>query len=396
MVIRVGMVGTFDVANFGDLLFPLLAREELARRLGAVEIVPYSYNARPAAAWPFEVRPLERLSAEVGSLHLLLVGGGDIIRFDHLVALDYRPASPAIHHPTGFWLAPIFLAHTARVPVAWNAPGVPGEVPSWAHILVRAGLAVTSRISVRDEASRARLTRVAPGAKVEVVPDSGFNAAMLLPDPPPRSDYFVVQSRPQSLQWIARMRRLLRDDHLQFVIAPVGPATNDPVRPPSHLPPRTSFRHPSDPREMLALISGSRGVVGPSLHLTIAALSLGRPVFRPGSTALSKYRMLEGLDGVHEFDLDGEASLEPSAPDPGSPRMAEIQQRLARHWDSIASLADGSALRGPQQSWEPMMMDIWQNLPARLERRSALSRLGTQLQIIKTKFMRARYGGRRD
>lgn len=396
MVVRIGMVGTFDVANFGDLLFPLVAQAELARRLGAVEIVPYSYNARSANRWPFDVRPLECLPAEVGSLQLLLVGGGDIVRFDHLVALDYVPGSPAIHHPTGFWLAPIFLAHTARVPVAWNAPGVPGEVPSWGRILVRAGIAVSSYTSVRDEASRARLTRAAPDAEVAVVPDSGFNAAMLLPDPPPSSDYLVVQSRPQSVQWIARIRHLLRDDRVQFVIAPVGPATNDPVRPPAHLPPGTSFRHPDDPGEMLALISGSRGVVGPSLHLTIAALSLHRPVFRPRSTALSKYRMLEGLEGVHEFDLDGEGALDATAPLPASPQLAEIQQRLARHWDSIASLADASAVRGPQKSWEPMMTDIWQNLPARLERRSAFSRLRTRLQISKTKFMKYRYGGRRD
>lgn len=29
---QVGVVGTFDVENYGDLLFPLIAREELAER----------------------------------------------------------------------------------------------------------------------------------------------------------------------------------------------------------------------------------------------------------------------------------------------------------------------------------------------------------------------------
>src|SRR5688572_13223564 len=158
MVIRIGMVGTFDVANFGDLLFPLVARQELARRLGPVEICPYSYNARSAASWPFAVSPLDRLAAEIGTLDLLLVGGGDIIRFDPLIALNYRPNSPDIHHPTGFWLAPIFLAHTAKVPVAWNAPGLPLEIPSWAHALVRASVAVSAYVSVRDQASHDRLT----------------------------------------------------------------------------------------------------------------------------------------------------------------------------------------------------------------------------------------------
>ena len=31
---EVGMCGTFDVANYGDLLFPLIAESELTERLG--------------------------------------------------------------------------------------------------------------------------------------------------------------------------------------------------------------------------------------------------------------------------------------------------------------------------------------------------------------------------
>ena len=30
---RIGIVGTFDIENFGDLLFPLVARRELEERL---------------------------------------------------------------------------------------------------------------------------------------------------------------------------------------------------------------------------------------------------------------------------------------------------------------------------------------------------------------------------
>lgn len=70
-MIRVGMVG----------MFPLVAKAERRRRLGDVEIHPYSYHARSAPSWPSHVTPLERR-----------------------------------HHPTGFWLAPILVAHVAVVP----------------------------------------------------------------------------------------------------------------------------------------------------------------------------------------------------------------------------------------------------------------------------------------
>jgi lipopolysaccharide transport system ATP-binding protein len=389
MVIRIGMVGTFDVANFGDLLFPLIAHQELSRRLGPVEIRPYSYNARSAPPWPFAVSPVERLAAEIVTLDLLLVGGGDIIRFDPLVALNYRPGSADIHHPTGFWLGPIFLAHTAKVPVAWNAPGVPLEIPSWAHALVRASLAVSSYVSVRDETSRDRLIRAAGDARVEVVPDSAFNAAILVSDPPVASDYLVVQSRPESSHWVHRVRELLRDDRSDFVIAPVGPVTGDLVHPPAKLPPNTTFRYPEHPNEMLKLIAGSKGVVGPSLHLTIAALSLGRPAWRPRSSPLTKYRMLDGLKGVQEFEMDPAAAVDRLPADPS--QLSKIRKILERHWDAIAALAGAAATRGPRRKWEPMMMDLWQSLPARFERRSFLSRLRTKLQIAKTMVARYRY-----
>jgi hypothetical protein len=38
------MVGTFDVDNFGDLLFPIVAEHELTARLPGVELRRYSYH----------------------------------------------------------------------------------------------------------------------------------------------------------------------------------------------------------------------------------------------------------------------------------------------------------------------------------------------------------------
>jgi hypothetical protein len=393
-IIRIGMVGTFDVANFGDLLFPLLARHELSKRLGPVEIRTYSYNARDETAWPFAVTALERLPAEIGSLDLLLIGGGDIIRFDPLVALDYRPNSPDIHHPSGFWLAPIFLAHTARVPVAWNAPGLPREIPPWASSLVRAGVAVSSYVSVRDHGSREFLERATGSAPVTVVPDSAFGAAGLLPDRPRAAGYLVLQSRPHATEWVGRVRELLPDDDLELVFAPVGPALGDLIRPPAELPAGATFRAAGHPLEMLGLIAGSSGVVGPSLHLAITALAFGRPVLRPTASRLSKYSMFRGLRGVHEMDagkhdaIDGAALL----PDPG--QLLEAHRQLERHWDTIAGLAvDSAATTRQPRKWEPMMMDCWQRLPSQLERTSRLSRLRTELQIVRTRMARYRDHG---
>jgi lipopolysaccharide transport system ATP-binding protein len=413
-MLRIGMTGTFDLANFGDLLFPLVARHELERRLGPVEIRPFSYHARSAPSWPFDVAPLDQLAKELPSLDLLLVGGGDIIRFDPLVAPNYYPTSPRVHHPTGFWLGPIFLAHAASVPVVWNAPGVPRPIPAWARALVRASVAVSAYVSLRDAASRELLTSVVPDSRVEVVPDTAFNAAVLLtenrtagalPLPTDTDGYVVVQSRPEFHRCLPRPSCLAADADRRadirpctYIVTPVGPAMGDLVRAPRELPSRTIFCPPLDPYQMLALIARSSGVIGRSLHLTIAALSLGRPALRPKTAALLKYRMLEGLKGVHDFDVSASEIPDgwPSAPAPDPSQLAGIRERLARHWDTIASLARAtSGLSRPHRSWTPLLMDLWERLPATLEQRSTVERVRAMMQTVRDRRAQYRYNRRR-
>ena len=43
---EIGIVGTFDVQNFGDLLFPLIAERELESRLGPIKLHRFSYHAK--------------------------------------------------------------------------------------------------------------------------------------------------------------------------------------------------------------------------------------------------------------------------------------------------------------------------------------------------------------
>ena len=45
---RVAVIGTFDVENFGDLLFPIIAERELAERIEGCEVVVLVPSARPA------------------------------------------------------------------------------------------------------------------------------------------------------------------------------------------------------------------------------------------------------------------------------------------------------------------------------------------------------------
>ncbi len=134
---EIGICGTFDVANYGDLLFPLIAESELTERLGSVTLHRFSYNARTAPEWPFEVTSVTALPRMIHRLDGLLIGGGFIVRFDKRVAPGYVPPAPEIHHPTGYWLTPALLALQHNVPLIWNAPGTDCKsIPAWARPLM--------------------------------------------------------------------------------------------------------------------------------------------------------------------------------------------------------------------------------------------------------------------
>ena len=49
---QIAIRGTFDVENYGDLLFPLIAQHELTQRHGPVRLRPYSYWPKAPRGWP--------------------------------------------------------------------------------------------------------------------------------------------------------------------------------------------------------------------------------------------------------------------------------------------------------------------------------------------------------
>jgi len=353
---RIALTGTFDVANFGDLLFPLIAEHELRRRLGGVDVVPYSYRELAGECWPYPVRALERLPDDLPTLVLVVVGGGDLIRFDKRVARGYGSRSRVLHYPTGYWLMPTLCAVAAGVPVAWNAVGVVGPVPAWACELTDLAAGAADYVTVRDHLSLDALS-AATQASVRVVPDSAFGIRALLS--PERSagleqllsdagvskEYVVVQPSPLLAPRRDAIARAVEEawaaalDVLELPASPVhgdGPGVLDlaeGVCRPSSWP---------DPIVLAEALARSEAVIAQSLHFSIVAVACGVPVFRYPSDERSKYESVEQLPAVHLWaDAEGLAGLVARKTgrslEPG-PVVAERVAELEAHWDAIAGL----------------------------------------------------------
>jgi lipopolysaccharide transport system ATP-binding protein len=389
--LQIGICGTFDVENYGDLLFPLIAEAELSRRLGRVKLHPFSYSSKAPPDWPYAVRSLVDLPAEIGGLDGLVIGGGHLIRFDKDVAPGYGPPSPAIHHPTGYWLTPALIALQHGLPLAWNAPGVHGGIPAWAEPLMQVALGRSGYASVRDEPSRQALSRFAPTSGIAVVPDTAFGIGQLLDVDRPSPDmvrlresvglrdrYVVVQAT-RGLEAFAR----LVPDHpecfegRQLVVVPIGPVLGDDIALlGDDLP--GSIRLPSWPSPLLLaeLIGHSSAVVGVSLHMAITALAMGVPVFRPADIeGGGKYAVLSAFDTVAHFPRD--TTVDPRwfaarlGRTPPGPAVRDTVARLSDHWDAMAralAAVDGKRANLEAFGWLshslPNLLEGWS---ARLE-----------------------------
>ena len=373
--LQVGLVGTFDVENYGDLLFPLIAETELAERLGAVKLHLFSYGARTPDGWPFPVTSVTELPRLAAGLDGLLVGGGFLVRFDKGVAPGYGPP-PGIHHPTGYWLSPALIALQHGVPVIWNAPGVDYEgLPAWADPLMKLAFSSSAYIAVRDEPSRAALARFADPDRIEVVPDTAFGLARRSAAPPApelerireAGPYIIIQGARNlgvCQRVLKRYAGLLRGYRL--LALPIGPVNSDDTSVlDADLPGLETLPSWPHPLLMAGLIQGAEAVIGSSFHLAITALTAGVPVFSPVNLALWKYPGLLGFEAIHplpEEDSEPDWFFSRLGRTSISPRTGAAVDRLAIHWDRIASV-----LQGGKTCTSVAVGRFWQSLPDLLE-----------------------------
>jgi lipopolysaccharide transport system ATP-binding protein len=404
---QIAIVGTFDVQNYGDLLFPLLAEAELGRRLGPIHLHRLSYHAREAPPWPYAVTSLTELPGLIDDLDGLLIGGGFIIRFDKFVAPGYESPSTFIHHPTGYWLTPALMAVQQGIPVIWNAPGMHcNPIPDWAAPLLRLAVEHSSCVRVRDALSCEALQAVCPDAQVEVLPDTAFALPRLLDDKHPSSAftslcaeaglgprYIVIHALSLAEPYI----QMLENDPgafagLQIVLIPIGPVLDDDsALLAARLP--QAIRLPSWPPPLLLaeILGNAQALIGYSYHLAITGLAFGVPVFCLADMNSGKYTALASFPGLHALAPGQPPSaswfLQRTGKVGPSDQAHAAMLALDRYWDQAARLIE----RGRNQP-APALAAFWQDLPNLLEEpaqsdwlclREQLARSEAQLKQLK-------------
>ena len=290
--------GTFDVSNYGDLLFPLLTRKRLEK-----------IDANVIAVSPTNKKPIFKDHAIAKSIDdvefrrpaAVLIGGGNIIHLAPTRLRDYYCDTSFISSYPDLWVGSSCLADLG-IPVCWNAPGVPGPFSDEEVPIVRDCLKRSTYISVRGHQSREFLFRTYPEAVIEVVPDpaweisglwTGDQLAKAYEDafvrrhkkPPHRSIAVHLNSRYMTGSLVETIAQILDKISISMdvtvILIGVGPCHGD-----DELARQAGFHmktlpliidQPESLMEVAACIACSKAYAGSSMHGFITASAFGVP-----------------------------------------------------------------------------------------------------------------------
>lgn len=170
---RVAHYGTFDVANFGDSLFPLILENRLPGH-DFVHVSPLGGSSKYVdGRSSVAVR-----DAEGERFGAIIVGGGNTINNRSTPLADYKSISRSAY--PSIWLGALTLAERHGVPLLVNGPSVSDALPGpGTRLLLKKLARDATYIAVRDSVSAGVLARVHPGSAIGVIPDTAFDVDRL-------------------------------------------------------------------------------------------------------------------------------------------------------------------------------------------------------------------------
>lgn len=389
--VRVALIGTFDVDNYGDHLFPRVAAHELGRRLPGAEVnafAPFGWlHPTPLddgrAASPLGPWSPERARQLAAAHHVVVVGGGELIHLnDPMLAPVYETTFAEMDRlaPSRFFVEGLGAEREADCPVVWHGVGVPWTPVGEAAGRLRAALAGRPYVTVRDRHSAQRLAAAGVETPVEVVPDSALLISRIMPPAslrgrldrlravggyPPGDRVLVVQGCDLLHPHVGAVAAAVAGWAGEVVIVETGRCRGDGLFAAGlqrALPGVRLWRLPEGAavEDLAAAIAGGELFLGSSLHGAITALTYGRPFVLLNLIDDAK---LDGFGDLTELDrrvvhsaVDIAGAVDAALADPVPAGLVDwLQRRLDRHFDRLAEIAAERAAARPSVAADPSL-----------------------------------------
>lgn len=298
-MVRVAICGTFDIENYGDLLFPVIFKSALAKRGVVLDLLLFSpFGSDPIAnsmvGLSYSLSKLEEVH-RCDPIDAIFVGGGALVHFNNIFQKlpGAAPDGALSRYPIyQTWILPSIVSSLFGVPVLWNAPDAPYRFPDALRPVVKLLVSSVDYVSVRNQTSKENLVSIGISEDlVRIVPDTalcikeylqldGLSSSPALPD-----RYIVVQLNSyidrtdlSDLGEILEKHAAACGEHI--VLLPLAA---------THLDEAALYRlldglnvpallvTPRSIEEAVSIIAGARTFVGVSFHGAITAIAFDVP-----------------------------------------------------------------------------------------------------------------------
>lgn len=292
--------GTFDVPNYGDLLFPLVLERRLAG-LGFDFAHVSPCGGKPVWGDCVSSISLDDLIDNASTIVAVAVGGGNLINFGATSLEQYQQGGLAatLAYPR-LWMEPAVLAEARGLPLWWNGPGVSEPILDELCDLAKWAASAAHYVAVRDDASKRWLQRTGFATEINIIPDTALEVSQLWSPEEVDDAYAEAFARRQrslpcstlaihlngrftqesAAELAGRLDRICASRQTTAVLLALGPCHGD-----SKLQREVGERMKSNPlivdqpnslRELAACIARSEAYLGSSLHGCITACSFGK------------------------------------------------------------------------------------------------------------------------
>ncbi len=380
----VAVFGTFDVENYGDLLFPLVARRRLSDFAAAEFVSPVGNDD----LWSdcIRARTTNEFISGGTAVAGVLIGGGHVV---HGPTGDFTPynqfSASLVHAYPDIWFGAAYVAAMRDCPLLFNAPGVSSAVGRAPFAeFVRLVIDLSEYVNARDASGAAVLRAIAPNASIAITPDTALDVAQLWSTNELRDAYrgaFVSRGRSVPKRTLAVH---VRKTSLPAKCGPVSQLLDQVAAQTETVPIILSFGQchddgeavreidkgmrcerlvldrPSSLLEVTACLGHSVAYLGSSFHGCLVASAFERPsqlvVRRPQDKhmAVSDLLMSSTPPLKSWLDVDPPALSEKIASGKAGIR-SEAFDRLDQHWERIRD-----ALRKGTQSNKQQDMKAFQ------------------------------------
>ena len=177
--LKIAFTGVFDIANYGDHLFPMIFTAVMKAKKINIELYLFSpFGGKQSLSINEDVYPLTKME----SLHLehnfdaIIVGGGGILHYASGKQKLFRESEDFLDYPVyESWVIPSLVAYKHDIKLIWNLPGGHLDFKDFYQDLTQMLCVPVNYMSVRDNYTKNILLDCGfENDSIKVYPDSAF------------------------------------------------------------------------------------------------------------------------------------------------------------------------------------------------------------------------------